>query len=163
MRIEIDPLHLQGVKLLAWVEELSKIHIPKGSGFKPVSSWRAGFYREKPGVLAKAVNLVGKVRITRVSDGVVEAVVPSEGEPGRYYRVKIYTDPLDFECECPHGKHRFNPCKHVIAVVLAVIASLSPLGSELYETPRGVAIASAVHMALCVHAYLKARQLASWA
>ena len=48
------------------------------------------------------------------------ADVPSESDPNVTYTVTIYM-PLDFDCSCPHGQHRFNPCKHVYAVVLKIL------------------------------------------
>jgi hypothetical protein len=151
------PAHV-GALLLRWVAAL--VQVRPGPGFKPVSSWYARRYpEEKPGVLAKAVALAKDVRVVRVSDVAVEAEVPSS-TPGKVYRVKIYLFPLfDFECTCPHGEHRFNPCKHVIAAILALIAEPITRDFEnFYRTLEGRVLASAVHYALCVHAYMKAKQ-----
>jgi hypothetical protein len=153
------PAHV-GSLLLRWVSAL--VQVRPGPDFKPVSGWHAKTYpREEPGVLAKAVALAKDVRVVRVSDVAVEAEVPSESTPGKVYRVKIYLFPLfDFECTCPHGEHRFNPCKHVVATVLALIAE--PITRDFegfyYRTLEGRVLASAVHYALCVHAYMKAKQ-----
>jgi len=137
----VDPL------LLRWISALVQVRL--GPDFKPVSSW----------VLAKAVALTKDVRVVRVSDVAVEVEVPSESDPSRVYRVKIYLFPLfDFECTCPHGEHRFNPCKHVIATILALIAKSITRDFEFYNTLEGRMLASAVHYALCVHAYIKAKQ-----
>ena len=148
--------------LLYWVRNLAGIEVTDPE-FRPVSSWYAKRYpREKEGVLAKAVRLASKVRVVRRAYEVVEAEVPSESEPGRVYRVKVYLYPaFDFECTCPHSQYRFNPCKHVLATVLALLAE--PIAGDpegfYAETLIGRSLASAVHRALCVHAYLKARSL----
>jgi len=146
----------------AWIAALANVQV-SDPGFRPASSWYARRYpREEPGVLAKALRLVDRVRVVRVADGVVEAEVPSESDPGKTYRVRVCATPrfFDFECGCPHGERRFNPCKHVIAVVLRILADSSPMLEDLsFDSIFGRRVATLVHYALCVHAYLKARQL----
>jgi hypothetical protein len=152
------PAHV-GALLLRWIAAL--VQVRPGPGFKPVSSWYARRYpEEKPGVLAKAVALIKDVRVVRVSDVAVEAEVPSETNPSKTYRVKVYLYPLDFECTCPYSEHHYNPCKHVLAVVLRLIAEpiTRDFESFYYRTLTGRQLASAAHYALCVHAYLKAGQ-----
>jgi len=145
----------------AWIATLASARVTDPE-FKPVSSWYARRYpREEPGVLAKTVGLVGRVRLVRTTAEMVEAEVPSETDPSKTYRVRIYATPrfFDFECDCPHGEHRFNPCKHVIAVVLRILADSSPMLEDLgLDSILGRRVATLVHYALCVHAYLKARQ-----
>ncbi|MCC6015290.1 MAG: SWIM zinc finger domain-containing protein [Desulfurococcaceae archaeon] len=155
----LGPTPQVGALLLRWVSAL--VQVRPGPGFKPVSSWYARRYpREEPGVLAKAVALTKDVRVVRVSDVAVEAEVPSETNPSKTYRVKVYLYPLDFECTCPYSEHHFNPCKHVLAVVLRLIAEpiTRDFESFYYRTLTGRQLASAVHYALCVHAYMKAEQ-----
>jgi hypothetical protein len=152
------PAHV-GSLLLRWVSAL--LQVRPGPDFKPVSGWYSRRYpREEPGVLAKAVTLTKRVRVVRVTDMVVETEVPSETDPSKTYRVKVYLYPFDYECTCPHSEYRFNPCKHVIAAVLALIAE--PITRDFedfyYNTLEGRMLASAVHYALCVHAYMKAKQ-----
>ncbi len=99
-------------------------NLPVGGDYKPTSFYytRRG-WREEDGVYKRGLKLKGNVRIQAINidDGVgeVEAEVLSENGVRRY-RVKV-TIPLDFECTCPWGFHRFNPCKHVYATVLRVI------------------------------------------
>jgi len=148
----------------AWIVTLANVQVTNPE-FKPTSSWYARRYpREEPGVLAKAVRLVSKVRIARITAEMVEAEVPSETDPSKTYRVRIYATPrfFDFECDCPHGEHRFNPCKHVIATVLRVLVDSSPMLEDLgFDTLLGRRVATLVHYALNVHAYLKSRQLST--
>jgi len=83
-------------------------------------------WREEEGVFRKGEKLSKDVKIARVDfhEGVgeVEAEVPSEGG-GQKYKVKVYL-PLDFECTCPWGATRFNPCKHVFAAVLKILEDM---------------------------------------
>lgn len=148
----------------AWVATLASVQVTD-PGFKPASGWHAKRYpREEPGVLAKAVRLVEKVRVVRETGDMVEAEVPSESKPSKTYRVRVYATPrfFDYECSCPHGEHRFNPCKHVIATILKILADSSPMLEDLgFDTLLGRRIAVLVHYALNVHAYLKARQLST--
>jgi uncharacterized Zn finger protein len=95
--------------------------IPVGKGYRPSSYL---YYKAGEGVFAKALKLKDRVTVKKlVFDGdnwELEAEVPSETSPGTKYTVTIFV-PLDFECSCPHGQHRFNPCKHVYAVVLKIL------------------------------------------
>jgi hypothetical protein len=103
--------------------------VPVGEGYKPSSYlyvrrrvW--GKEREEKGVFGKALELKDRVRIVAVTlgtlGGELVARVPSESRPGEHYTVKLMV-PVDFECSCPWGQHRYNPCKHVFAVVLKVL------------------------------------------
>jgi hypothetical protein len=103
--------------------------MPVGKDYKPSSylyvrrrSW--GREREEKGVFGKALDLKDSVRIVSVSVGILggelAAVVPSESRPGEHYTVKLAV-PIDFECSCPWGQHRYNPCKHVFAAALKVL------------------------------------------
>jgi len=85
------------------VQALELAEAPVGSGYRPPSRWyrRRGLV-EEDGVLARALKLVDRVRLVRVSPEVVEAEVPSESDPSRTYVVRVYVEPLDFECSCPH-------------------------------------------------------------
>jgi hypothetical protein len=142
------------------VQTLELARLPAGPGYKPPSRWYARMYpEEKPGVLAKAVKLVDRVRLVRITPEVVEAEVPSESDPGRVYRVRVYVDPLDFECECPHGEHRFNPCKHVLAVVLRLVRDYMTVAGRGAE----VVIPALVHEGLSKLAYYKARNYSRYA
>jgi len=157
--MEADPSHelVIGAKILAQVEELSKLPAEIEGGYKPPSKWVVyRGWREENGVLAKASRLVSEVRIARLTSTVVEAVVPSESEPGKTYAVKVYVSPLDFECSCPHGELRFNPCKHVIAVVLKLIYdALNAAG--LNDESLRLRVADVVYEGLSKLAYIKAR------
>jgi hypothetical protein len=99
--------------------------MPVGKNYKPssylyVHNRRRG---EEEGVFKKGLKLKDKVAIRRMAfDGdnwELAAEVPSESSDAKY-TVTIYM-PLDFECSCPHGQHRFNPCKHVYAVALKLL------------------------------------------
>jgi len=124
-----------------------------GEGFRPSSflySRRGG--REVEGVFARGLKLRRSVRILGVEGGEgfaeVTAWVPSESGGGGYeVRVSV---PLDFECSCPHGRHRFNPCKHVYAVVLRL---LEDAGVDVENWRTQIL----VYMALNKLAYMKAR------
>jgi hypothetical protein len=103
--------------------------MPVGEGYKPTSYLyvrrrRWGREREEKGVFGKALDLKDKVWIVSVSLGILGgelvARVPSESAPGEYYTVRIAV-PIDFECDCPWGQHRYNPCKHVFATALKVL------------------------------------------
>jgi uncharacterized Zn finger protein len=78
---------------------------------------------EREGVFAKGLRMKDKAVIKKLSfDGdnwEVIATVPSESSPKEYI-VRVYA-PLDFECGCPWGQHRFRPCKHVFAVILRLL------------------------------------------
>ena len=97
--------------------------IPVGKDYKPTSYLYARAGRGE-GVFKKGLRLKDKVAIKKiVFDGdnwELVADVPSESNSNTTYTVTIYM-PLDFECSCPHGQHRFNPCKHVYAVVLKLL------------------------------------------
>jgi len=108
---------------------IGTLFMPVGGDYKPSSylyvrrrSW--GREREEKGVFGKALELKDRVRIVSVSLGILGgelvARVPSESTPGEYYTVRISV-PIDFECSCPWGQHRYNPCKHVFAVALKVL------------------------------------------
>jgi len=114
---------------------------------------------EEGGVLARALKLVDRVRLVRVSPEVVEAEVPGESDPSRTYVVRVYVEPLDFECSCPHGEHRFNPCKHVIATVLRLVRDYMTVAGRGAE----VVIPVAIHEGLSKLAYLKARNYSRYA
>jgi hypothetical protein len=112
------PVWLFGVRLMFEVINISTT--PVGRDYKPSSFLYSRSRRgEEEGVFKKGLRLKDKVTIKRMAfDGdnwelVVE--VPSESSDAKY-TVTIYM-PLDFECSCPHGQHRFNPCKHVYATV----------------------------------------------
>jgi hypothetical protein len=97
--------------------------IPVGKDYRP-SSYLYARTGKGEGVFKKGLMLKDKVMIRKmVFDGdnwELVANVPSESDPNTTYTVTIYT-PLDFECSCPHGQYRFNPCKHVYAVVLKLL------------------------------------------
>jgi hypothetical protein len=108
---------------------ISVIFAPVGKDYRPSSylyatrrSW--GRIKEEKGVFGKALELKDRVRIVGVSvevmGGELTARVPSESKPGEYYIVKLAI-PIDFECSCPWGQHRYNPCKHVFATALRVL------------------------------------------
>jgi hypothetical protein len=105
------------------------IFTPVGGDYRPSSylyvkrrNW--GRIKEEKGVFGKALELKDKVRIVEVAieimGGELTARVPSETALGKYYTVKLSV-PADFECDCPWGQHRYNPCKHVFATVLRVL------------------------------------------
>jgi uncharacterized Zn finger protein len=99
--------------------------MPVGKNYKPSSYlYSHGRRGEREGVFKKGLMLKDKVVIGKTTfDGdnwELVAEVPSETSPDTKYAVAIYV-PLDFECSCPHGQHRFNPCKHVYAVVLKIL------------------------------------------
>jgi len=142
------------------VQALELAEAPVGPGYRSPSKWYARRYpREEPGVLAKALRLVDRVRLVRISPEVVEAEVPSESDPSRTYVVRVYVEPLDFECSCPHGEHRFNPCKHVIAAVLRLVRDYMTVAGRGAE----VVIPVAIHEGLSKLAYLKARNYSRYA
>jgi hypothetical protein len=97
--------------------------MPTGKSYKP-SSYLYARRGEAEGVFKKGLRLKNAVAIKRMTfDGdnwELVAEVPSETSPDAKYTVAIFV-PLDFECSCPHGQHRFNPCKHVYAVVLKAL------------------------------------------
>jgi hypothetical protein len=94
--------------------------MPVGKGYKPSSFLYA---KRGEGVFRKGLRLKDKVTIKKLTfDGdnwELVAEVPSESSDAKY-TVAIYV-PLDFDCSCPHGQYRFNPCKHVYAVVLKIL------------------------------------------
>jgi uncharacterized Zn finger protein len=100
--------------------------MPVGKGYRPSSYLYSRRYGrgEGEGVFRKGLKLKDEVVVKRiVFDGnnwELIAEVPSESSPGTRYTVTVFV-PLDFECTCPHGQHRFNPCKHVYATVLKVL------------------------------------------
>jgi hypothetical protein len=104
------------------MEAVNASNLPTDKNYKPTSYLYAK--NERKGVFAKGSELKGNVVVKKiVFDGdnwEVEALVPSESSPNTAYTVTIYL-PLDFECTCPHGQHRFNPCKHVFAAVLKLL------------------------------------------
>ncbi len=116
------PIWVFGVRLA--MELINASHLPVGKNYKTTSFLYKNDKRE--GVFAKGLKMKDRVTIRKLTfDGdnwEVEAVVPSETStsPNEKYTVKIYT-PLDFECSCPWGSHRFRPCKHVFAVTLRLL------------------------------------------
>jgi hypothetical protein len=113
------PAWLFGVRLLYELINISTM--PVGKNYKPSSYLYAG---RGEGVFKKGLKLMDKVAVKKiVFDGdnwELEAEVQSETSPDTKYTVTIFM-PLDFECSCPHGQHRFNPCKHVYATVLRIL------------------------------------------
>jgi len=145
-------------KVLVQVLELAEA--PTGPRYRPPSRWyRRRGWVEEDGVLARALKLVSRVRLVRVSPEVVEAEVPSESDPSRTYVVRVFVDPLDFECSCPHGEYRFNPCKHVIATVLRLVRDYMTIAGKGAE----VVIPVAIHEGLSKLAYYKARNYSRYA
>lgn len=148
--------------LMEWIARLASQTIEDPS-YKPSSYWLAKSYpREEPGVLAKAINLIDRVRIVERGLGYVEAIVPSESKEGENYKVKIEASPLtfDYSCTCPHGEHRFNPCKHVVASVLRIVADGYRIKNPkdfFTKNIDGRTVAVAIHTALNNHAYIKSR------
>jgi hypothetical protein len=104
------------------MEIVNASHLLVSKGYRTTSFLYKG--DKKEGVFAKGLRLKDKVIVTKlVFDGdnwEVEALVPSESSPNEKYTIKIYT-PLDFECNCPWGSHRFRPCKHVFATVIRLL------------------------------------------
>jgi uncharacterized Zn finger protein len=104
------------------MEVVNASQLPTDRNYKPTSYLYVK--GERKGVFAKGLELKDKVAVRRMSfDGdnwEVEALVPSESSPDTAYTVTIYL-PLDFECTCPWGQNRFNPCKHVHATVLKLL------------------------------------------
>ncbi len=115
------PVWVFSTRLLFELVNISTI--PVGKNYKP-STYLYKRRGEEEGVFKKGLKLKDKVIIKRMAfDGdnwELVAEVPSESSHGARYTVTIYV-PLDFECSCPHGQHRFNPCKHVYATVLRVL------------------------------------------
>jgi uncharacterized Zn finger protein len=105
------------------MEVINVANLPTGKDYRPVS-YLYDKREERKGVFAKAMEMKNKVTIVRLAfDGdnwEAEAVVQSESDPKTVYTVRVYT-PLDFECNCPWGSHRFRPCKHVFATVLRLL------------------------------------------
>ncbi len=107
-------------------EIVNVANLPVGKDYKPTTYLYNRYNRrgEREGVFGKALKIKDKVTIKKiVFDGdnwEVEAEVQSESDPNTIYTIKLYL-PLDFECNCPWGQHRFNPCKHVFASVLRVL------------------------------------------
>jgi uncharacterized Zn finger protein len=118
------PIWVFSTRLLFELVNVSTI--PVGKNYKPSSYLYAKYAKreEEEGVFKKGLRLKDKVLIKRMAfDGdnwELVAEIPSESSPDARYTVTIYV-PLDFECSCPHGQHRFNPCKHVYAVVLKTL------------------------------------------
>ncbi|MEM0285021.1 MAG: SWIM zinc finger family protein [Sulfolobales archaeon] len=153
---------MNAFRVLTQAFELAQLSV--GPDYRPPSKWRRySRGREEEGVLSRAVRLAWRVRLVRVSPEVVEAEVPSERNPGATYRVRVYVNPLDFECSCPNGEHRFNPSKHVIAAVLKLVWDYMSYTGEAPEELARLAIAGAVHEGLSKLAYLKARALSKHA
>ncbi|MDM7275440.1 MAG: hypothetical protein P3X22_004890 [Thermoprotei archaeon] len=141
-----------------------------GPGYKPSSGW---VYRRYPrvveGVLARSVRLVDKVEIVSVDDYGFEARVASEEDLKVQYSVRVYVSPIDpmveFECTCPYGERRFNPCKHVTASILALlnkyVEDLKISGDKLeegfYRDPEERRLIEAIYEGLNKAAYIKAR------
>jgi uncharacterized Zn finger protein len=104
------------------MEVINASHLPVSKGYKTTSFLYKG--DKKEGVFAKGLKLKDKVEVRRVVfDGdnwEVVATIPSESDSNTTYTVKLYL-PLDFECSCPWGSHRFRPCKHVFATVLRLL------------------------------------------
>jgi uncharacterized Zn finger protein len=98
--------------------------LPVGKDYRP-STFLYTKRGEREGVFAKALRILkeNKAIVKKLTfDGdnwEVEAIVSSDSS-NQEYTVRIYV-PLDFECSCPHGQHRFNPCKHVFAVTLKLL------------------------------------------
>jgi uncharacterized Zn finger protein len=115
------PVWVFGVRLV--MEVINASHLPANENYKP-TSYLYDKKGERKGVFAKGLALKDKVIVKKISfDGdnwEVEALVPSESSPSEKYAVRIYT-PLDFECSCPWGSHRFRPCKHVFAATLKIL------------------------------------------
>jgi hypothetical protein len=117
------PIWVFSVRLMFELVNVSTI--PVGKNYKPSSYLYAQRRRgEEEGVFKKGLKLKDKVVIRKMTfDGdnwELTAEVPSESSPDVRYTVTIYM-PLDFECSCPHGQFRFNPCKHVFATVLKIL------------------------------------------
>jgi hypothetical protein len=114
----MPPIWVFAARLL--MEVVNAANLPVDKSYRPVSFLynRRG---EGKGVFAKALNIKNTVVVKKLTfDGdnwEAEATVRSESDPDTVYTVKIYL-PLDFECDCLWGQHRFNPCKHVFATVL---------------------------------------------
>jgi hypothetical protein len=132
---------------------IGTVFMPVGKDFKPTSylyarrkSW--GRIKEEKGVFGKALDLKDRVRIVKVTmefvGGELVARVPSESKPGEYYTVKLAI-PIDFECSCPWGQHRYNPCKHVFATALKVLeeAGVAADYNLVYESLNKLAYSKA--------------------
>ena len=155
-------------RLLFRLIMLSTVYV--GPGYRPSSGW---VYRRYPrvveGVLARSVRLVDRVEVTSVDDYSFEARVLSEEDPGVQYVVRVYVSPIDpmvdFECTCPHGERRFNPCKHVTASILAFlnkhVKGLEISGDKLregfYIDLEEKRLIETVYEGLNKAAYIKAR------
>jgi uncharacterized Zn finger protein len=115
------PVWVFGARLV--MEVINASHLPANENYKP-TSYLYDKKGERKGVFAKGLALKDKVIVKKISfDGdnwEVEALVPSESSPNTAYTVTIYL-PLDFECTCPHGQHRFNPCKHAYATIIKLL------------------------------------------
>jgi hypothetical protein len=102
------------------MEIVNASHLPAGKDFK-TTTYLYNRRGEREGVFAKGLKMKDKVIVKRLAfDGdnwEAVATVPSESDPNTTYTVKLYL-PLDFECGCPWGSHRFRPCKHVYAAVI---------------------------------------------
>jgi len=117
------PAWVFGARLM--FELVNATTMPVGKNYRPSTYLYAKAKRgEGEGVFRKGLRLKDSVIVKRISfDGdnwELVAEVPSESAPSTRYTVAIYM-PLDFECSCPHGQHRFNPCKHVHAAVLKLL------------------------------------------
>ncbi len=117
------PVWVFSTRLLFELVNISTI--PVGKNYKPSSFlYSKGRRGEDEGVFKKSLRLKDKVVIKKMAfDGdnwELVAEVQSETSPDTKYTVVIFM-PLDFECSCPHGQHRFNPCKHVYAAVLRAL------------------------------------------
>jgi hypothetical protein len=119
--VPTPPAWLFGTRLMFELVNISTM--PVGKGYRP-SSYLYSRRGETEGVFKKGLGLKDKVAIKKMTfDGdnwELVAEVQSETSPETKYTVVIFM-PLDFECSCPHGQHRFNPCKHVYATVLKIL------------------------------------------
>ena len=117
------PVWVFGAKLM--FELVNASTMPVGKNYKPTSYlYSRGRRGESEGVFKKGLMMKDKVVIKKMAfDGdnwELVAEVPSETSPDTKYTVTIFM-PLDFECTCPHGQYRFNPCKHAYAVMLKLL------------------------------------------
>jgi hypothetical protein len=118
------PMWVFGTRMVFELTNAASLSV--GKDYRPVSYLLYNHNRrgERKGVFAKALEMKDRVSIKRLAfDGdnwEVTAAVPSESDPNTIYTVSIYL-PLDFECNCPYGQHRFGPCKHVFAVALKLL------------------------------------------
>jgi uncharacterized Zn finger protein len=103
-------------------EVINAASLPVSKNYRTTSFLYKG--DKKEGVFAKGLRMKDKVVIKKMMfDGdnwEVLATIPSESKSDTIYTVKLYL-PLDFECSCPWGSHRFRPCKHVYATVVKLL------------------------------------------